>query len=119
MPKRQNYLLVNDLINSFQNIIDYSKNFNYEEFIGNRLVVDAVVRNFEIIGEAAKLLTDEFKSEHPQVEWKRLTNFRNVLIHEYFGIDYETLWDIIQNQAQQHLDFLKRFKIINDKNSPQ
>jgi uncharacterized protein with HEPN domain len=107
MPKRENILLVDDLINCFIKIINYTQNLTYEEFLNDDKTVDAVIRNFEIIGEASKLLTEDFKSKHSQVEWKLLTGFRNRLIHEYFGVDYDTLWTVIQNEVQQYLDFLQ------------
>ncbi len=53
--------------------------------------VDAVVRNFKVIGEAANRIPDDFKTEHPQIEWRRIIAFHNRIIHEYFGIDYENL----------------------------
>lgn len=107
MPKRELKLLVEDLKDCFSKIIKYTDNLTFEEFINDEKTVDAVIRNFLVIGEASKLLTEEFKSDNPQVEWRRLTDFRNILIHEYFGIDYDTLWDVIQNQVREHLDFLE------------
>lgn len=107
MPKRENYLLVGDLIECFTNILDYTKGISFDDFIDDKKTKDAVVRNFEIIGEASKLLTEEFKSDNPQVEWRLMTGFRNKLIHEYFGIDYDAVWKIIQEEAQEHLDFLE------------
>ncbi len=107
MPKRENYLLVGDLIECCTNILDYTKGMTFDGFIDDKKTKDAVVRNFEIIGEASRLLTEEFKSDNPQVEWRRLTDFRNRLIHEYFGTDYDTVWKIIENAVQEHLDFLE------------
>jgi len=59
--------------------------------------MDAVVRNFDIIGEAANRLSDDFRISNPQIEWDRIRGFRNRIVHEYFGIDYEIIWDIIEN----------------------
>ena len=56
--------------------------------------IDAVVRNFEIIGEAANKVSNDFKAQHPEIEWRRIIGFRNRIIHEYFGIDYKNLWKI-------------------------
>ena len=107
MPKRENYLLVNDLIECFNNVLDYTQGLSFDDFIVDRKTKDAVVRNFEIIGEASKLLSEEFKSDNPQVEWRKMTDFRNKLIHEYFGTDYDAVWKIIQEEAHEHLDFLE------------
>ena len=113
MPKRENELLVQDLIDSFTNILDYTKGVSFDDFVENRMMKDAVIRNFKIIGEAANLLTEEFKSDNPQVEWRRLTDFRNKLIHHYFGLSYNIIWETIQNEAQEHLDFLETIEFEN------
>lgn len=107
MPRRDNELLVGDIIECFRNILTYTKGYTYEEFVEDNKTIDAVIRNFEIIGEASKLLSYEFKSKHPEVEWRKLTNFRNVLIHDYFGVDYDMLWQIIETQVSIHLEFLE------------
>jgi uncharacterized protein with HEPN domain len=69
----------------------------YEDFRVDAKTVDAVIRNFEIIGEAAKRLPVELKKQHPNVPWDEMYRLRNKVTHEYFGIDYETIWDIICN----------------------
>jgi uncharacterized protein with HEPN domain len=56
--------------------------------------MDAVIRNFEVIGEAANRLPDEFKEQHAQIDWHRIRGFRNRIVHHYFGIDYSILWEI-------------------------
>ena len=71
------------------------------------MCVYAVVRNFEIIGEASNYLSIEFKLKNKEVEWRKLIDFRNILIHHYFGVNYEILWDIILNQVDDHIDFWK------------
>ena len=68
-----------------------------ESFLINRTVKMAVIRELEIIGEAANKLPDEFKNEYPSVPWRDITDFRNVLAHHYWAIDLETVWNIIQN----------------------
>ncbi len=66
---------------------------SFGDFMQDEKTIDAV-RNFEIIGEASKRIPDDFKTEHPEIEWRRIIGFRNRIIHEYFGIDYENLWRI-------------------------
>lgn len=67
-----------------------------EELFKSKLIQKAVVRNFEIIGEAAKKIPDDFKRNFNQVPWRSMTDFRNHLIHEYFDIDLEILWDVVE-----------------------
>jgi uncharacterized protein with HEPN domain len=74
--------------------------------------VDAVVRNFEIIGEASNRIPDDFKTEHPEIEWRRIIGFRNRIIHEYFGIDYENLWRIKNRTFQSFLNLWNKFRRI-------
>lgn len=64
----------------------------YDEFTRNEMAVDAVIRNFEIIGEAASHVPGEIKTKHPAVPWDKMKAMRNIMIHEYFGVDLETLW---------------------------
>jgi len=73
----------------------YAKRMDYEKFTADEKTIDAVVRNFEIIGEAANRIDDEFKHGHPELDWNYLRGFRNRIVHDYFGIDYEIVWSII------------------------
>jgi uncharacterized protein with HEPN domain len=111
MSKREDELLAKDILQAFRKIQQFVSGLNYDTFLANAMCVDAVVRNFEIIGEAANHLSPEFKSDNPQVEWRKLTDFRNILIHNYFGINHEILWDIIINQVSNHIDFLETLEL--------
>jgi uncharacterized protein with HEPN domain len=75
----------------------YTEGFTFEELSGNDMAVDAILRNFEIIGEAVKNVPERVKRKYLFVEWKEAIGFRNVLIHDYFGIDLEAVWDTIRN----------------------
>ena len=96
MSKREIELLLLDMLDAAKKIQKYTVGLNYDSFVENDLVIDAVARNFEIIGEAANRVDPDFKSENKHVEWIRITGFRNRIIHEYFGIDYEIMWTIIE-----------------------
>jgi uncharacterized protein with HEPN domain len=71
-----------------------SKNDLFEDGLFSR----AVIRSLEIIGEASKKIDDEFKAQHPYIEWRKMAGTRDRLIHHYFGVDYDVVWDIIQNK---------------------
>jgi uncharacterized protein with HEPN domain len=94
--KRDYILFLEDILNALEKIENYTKNLSFEEFADNGMAVDAVVRNFEIIGEATKNVPEEIKEKYPEVEWKEAAGFRDVLIHDYFGIDLEAIWDTIK-----------------------
>lgn len=94
MSKRSVLLLLQDIQEAIQNIINYTQNMSFEEFLNDSKTRDAVVRNFEIIGEAANKLPKDFINQKKQIDWAGVIGFRNVLVHDYFGIDYEILWKI-------------------------
>lgn len=80
-----------------------------EEFFRNRMAQDAVIRNFEIIGEAVKRLSDDVKDRRPDVPWRRVAGFRNVLIHDYMNVEEEEVWNVIETHLpalQQAVDDL-------------
>lgn len=65
-------------------------------FMSSHILQDAVIRNFEVIGEAAKQLSDGFKAAHPAVSWRRVAGFRDVLIHNYMGVDLDEIWRVVE-----------------------
>jgi uncharacterized protein with HEPN domain len=69
-----------------------------DHFLGCRLVQDAVIRNFEIIGEATKRLSAEFQNSAPEIPWKQIGSFRDVLIHGYFGVDLNQVWGVVEKE---------------------
>lgn len=94
--KRDYVLFLEDILDALEKIENYTKNLSFTEFADNDMAVDAVIRNFEVIGEATKNVPEEIKEKYPEVEWKEAAGFRDVLIHDYFGIDLEAIWDTIK-----------------------
>ena len=94
MSKRQPNLLIEDIIESGNKILKYTEHLTFDEFVNDSKTVDAVVRNFEIIGEAANRLPEDFKESHTNIDWHRIRGFRNRIVHDYFGIDYSIVWEI-------------------------
>lgn len=81
-----------------------SKNLSYENFILDETFLRAVIRSIEVIGEASKNIPENVKSLYPEVEWKKIAGTRDILIHHYFSVDTEILWDIIQYKLPLLLD---------------
>src|SRR6056297_2106222 len=106
MSKRDNALLIRDMIESAQKIMSYTKDMTFDSFENDGKTVDAVIRNFEIIEEAANRLTEAYKAENPEIEWDHLRGFRNRIVHEYFGIDLEIVWQIIEDDLSSLMDAL-------------
>ena len=94
MSKRSPDLLIQDMIESAQKILEYTKELTYDEFKYDSMRVDAVIRNFEIIGEAANRLPDEIKDAIPEIDWHKIRGFRNRVAHDYMGINYFIVWQI-------------------------
>lgn len=84
------------IADSISEIETYTKGFTFEDFVKNSLVVSATLKQLEIIGEASKHVSDDIKEKYNEIDWKALRDFRNVLVHDYFGIDYTIVWDVIR-----------------------
>ena len=117
MSKRDSLFLLEDMLESVQKIMRYTNELDYEAFLSDDRTVDAVVRNFEIIGEAANRLDQEFRNLHSGVEWNRIRGFRNRIVHDYFGIDYRIVWTIIESYMDDLID--KLATIIDELNAAQ
>lgn len=103
MKKHRKYTLyLEDLLLSMTRIQEYISLTNAESFETNYLVVDAVVRNFEVIGETAKQIPQEIKNKYPQIPWKQMNILRNIIIHDYFGLDYKIIWKIASEYLPQN-----------------
>ena len=96
--KRNLTLFLEDILESITLIERYTKNMNQSNLEKNREAQDAVARRIEIIGEAAKNIPYAFRNKYPQVPWKDMASMRDVLIHAYFGIELERVWNVIQKE---------------------
>ncbi|MDT8431007.1 MAG: DUF86 domain-containing protein [Bacteroidales bacterium] len=95
--ERSYMIYLEDMHTSMSRIIEYLGEKDFIEFKQNFMLVDAVVRNFEIIGEAAKNIPEKVKEKYPSIPWNKMYGLRNLISHEYFGIDYEMIWEISRN----------------------
>lgn len=101
MSKRGDIEFLNDIDEAIRRIEFYAQDIDYENFLEDIKTQDAVIRNLEIIGEAAKNITDELKEKHPQILWKDMAGIRDKLIHHYFGVNLEVVWTIIDEDLPQ------------------
>jgi len=85
----------------------YLQGATYKTFVANHMMVDAVVRQLEIIGEAASHLSAEFREQHANILWRRMTDMRNFLIHEYFGVNTKIVWDTCHSDLPQLKAFIQ------------
>jgi len=92
---------LDDVLESILKIEKYTANLDFDSLKSNDIVLDATIRNLEIIGEAIKNIPEDFKKKHNEIEWKKIAGLRDILIHDYFGISMEIIWDIIQNKLPE------------------
>jgi uncharacterized protein with HEPN domain len=94
-------LYCDDIIESCNKILRYTEGLTFDEFIADELRFDAVIRNLQIIGEAVKQIPPEIREKYPQTEWRKIAGLRDILVHVYFSLENETIWDIIQNKIPE------------------
>jgi uncharacterized protein with HEPN domain len=107
MPKRPDEDLVEDISEAIERIQRYTHGISYEAFLQDTMVQDAVVRNLEIIGEAAKSLSTDFRKKHKNIAWQEIAGMRDRLIHHYVGVNWEIVWNVIQAKLPELKDQLK------------
>ena len=97
MPHRRWDIRIHDILASIEKIQKYTENMDAKAFRGDSKTVDAVVRNLEIIGEAARHVPDEIVEKHSEIPWREMRDMRNLLSHEYFGVNSDIVWETIQS----------------------
>ena len=92
---------ISHILESITLIEQYTENISFEEFENDRKTIDAVIRNFEIIGEASNKLPEEFRKKYPEIPWRSIIGLRNVLIHDYLGVDIKAVWGNLKQELPQ------------------
>ncbi len=98
MSKRGDREYLADIREAIQRIQAYTTDLSYAQFLADEKTQDAVIRNIEILGEAVKHLSAELTATHPEVEWKSIAGMRDKLVHEYFGVNLDILWDVLASK---------------------
>ncbi|HUV82489.1 MAG TPA: DUF86 domain-containing protein [archaeon] len=108
MPKKRNFILfIQDILEAIGNIEEFTQNMGFQDFLDDKKTRDAVIRNLEVIGEAAKNIPDEIKQKYSEIEWKAVTGMRDKLIHEYFGVSNSIVWETATNDIEIFKDQIK------------
>ncbi len=104
MSSKEWFFRIRDILKAIDKIDQYLDNMTLTSFRKNEMAIDAVIRNFEIIGEASKHIPLSVRHDNLEIPWAQMTSMRNALIHEYFGVDVDTVW----YTAKKHLPALKK-----------
>ena len=94
-------LYLDDILESCRKVGRYVQGLSKDEAMGNELIVDAVLRNLMVIGEAAKKLPAAWKETYSEIEWRKIAGLRDVVAHEYFQLDEDILWDVVSHKLPQ------------------
>ena len=101
MSRRDHRLFLADMLEAIEKIERYTHGLSRKDLWQDDLVADAVVRNLEVIGEAARHVPEALRAAHPEIDWRRVVGLRNVVVHEYFAIDLDVVWVIIKQNLPQ------------------
>lgn len=104
-------MYLEDILNSMNRILEYVEGYSFSDFKKDYKTVDAVIRNFEIIGEASKNIPQEIKDKYKEVPWDEMYVLRNKVSHGYFGIDYEIIWDLVSNYIPENITQIEKILI--------
>lgn len=113
---KNSLIYINHIKDCISRIKSYTEGMEESSFLENSLIQDAVIRNFEIIGEATKHLSNEFRDKYPKIEWKKIAGLRDKLIHDYIGVDLWAVWGIVENVLPELEDSINN--IIFNENKP-
>ena len=117
MTERTHKLFVEDILEAMDKIARYIRGLTYKAFANNEMVVDAVIRNLEIIGEASRHIPKQMRDKQPDIPWGRMIGLRNIAIHEYFGVDLGIIWRIITRNLPETKPKIKAMlERINEEN---
>ena len=107
MSKKTYKVYLDDILTSIERLKEYTKNLSKEDFSKDQKTIDAVVRNVEILGEAARNIPEDFKEKHSGLPWSKMISMRNKVIHEYSGVDVDILWQTVQEDIPALEDEVK------------
>ena len=113
-PERGWKLRISDILDAITAIQEYTAGMDLKRFTVDRKTVDAVVRNFTIIGEAATRIPEQVIAENPEIPWRDMSDMRNIVVHKYFGVSNKILWETIQSDLPPLVPLLQKLLELKD-----
>ena len=107
MPPRNWKMRVEDILDAIARTQEYTRSMTFEAFCQDHKTIDAVIRNLTVIGEAAANIPDDVADWHPEIPWRQMRDFRNVVVHIYFGVDLKVVWDTLQTDLPPLIETLR------------
>lgn len=108
MPPRNWLIRLQDILEAIEKNKQYTRGMSFKKFLSDNKTIDAVLRNFMVIGEAANNVPEKIKTKYSQVPWKKMVGMRNFVVHEYFGVSYEILWRTLKHDLPKLVVPLKK-----------
>jgi len=108
--KRDLKLFINDIINSIEDIESFIKGISKESFLKNKEKQNAIIKSIEIIGEATKNIPSSFRNKYPNIEWGDIAGFRDVMVHSYFVVDLDKVWNVIKDDLPKLKKEIKKIE---------
>jgi len=99
-PRRDNQYLA-DILEAIRRILDYTQDLTYDGFLRSPMIQDAVLRNLQVVGEATNKLSSTLQANYPDMPWQVMAGMRDKIVHDYFGIDYQVVWDVARGDLPQ------------------
>jgi uncharacterized protein with HEPN domain len=110
VTKRSYTLFLDDILDAMTRIEKYTFTLDFDSFVKNEMAVDAVIRNLEVIGEAVKNIPAHIREKNQDIPWKRMAGLRDMMIHVYFGIDLEIIWEIVKKDIPETKPEIEQFR---------
>jgi len=92
---------LNDILNACAEVEEFTRGMDFESFVADKKTVNAVIRSLEVLGEATKHIPTSFRRKHPEIPWSKMAGMRDVLIHDYMGVDLRTVWNVVKERLPE------------------
>ncbi len=103
---------LNDILTAIAEVEDFTRGMSYDKFAADKKTINAVIRSLEVLGEATKRIPISFRKKHPDIPWSKMSGMRDVLIHDYMGVDLITVWKVAQERLPKLKPLLERLSSV-------